>query len=147
MSVLTRVFLKGLYWCPFSLSWLTTWLYRCVNSTKFFHFHFFLSIFLIRSPRIREIMGSVDASRKCGIFGEDAGNWRREEIKSAGCIISITWGKSSYFISVEFSCSCSTYYRKWVCRALFVGFSTDHQNGIRRQLLVAHSLNTCHSLC
>ena len=28
-----------------------------------------------------------------------------------------------------------------------LAFSTDHQNGIRRQLLVAHSLNTCHSLC
>lgn len=41
---------------------------------EIFPFSFFLSIFSIRSPRIREIMGSVDASRKCGIFGEDAGN-------------------------------------------------------------------------
>ena len=41
---------------------------------EIFPFSFFLSIFSIRSPRIREIMGSVDASRKCGIFGEDARN-------------------------------------------------------------------------
>lgn len=41
---------------------------------EIFPFSVFLSIFSIRSPRMREIMGSVDASRKCGIFGEDAGN-------------------------------------------------------------------------
>ena len=53
---------------------------------EIFPLSFFLFIFSIRSPWMREIIGSVDVSRKCGIFGEDTGNWKREEIKlSAGC--------------------------------------------------------------
>lgn len=40
---------------------------------EIFPFSFFLSIFSIRSPRIREIMGSVDASRNVGYLGRMQG--------------------------------------------------------------------------